>query len=65
MPPQGPPSPSKSVHVFLGGLPARAQYWEPQAAVLWFFAGPCFDLGVLVMVRMVEYMWRNEACERH
>eukprot|EP00434_Breviolum_minutum_P030704 symbB.v1.2.027153.t1/scaffold2767.1/size71155/2 len=27
------------------GLPARAQYWEPQAAVLWVFAGPCFDLG--------------------
>lgn len=42
--------------MLFGGLPARAQYWEPQAAVLWVFAGPCFDLGVLVMVGW----WKNQ-----
>eukprot|EP00435_Cladocopium_sp_Y103_P040856 s619_g11.t1 len=28
------------------GLPADAQHWEPQAAVLWAMAGGSFDLGL-------------------
>ena len=29
------------------GLPAEAQHWEPQAAVLWAIAGRSCDLGPL------------------